>query len=208
MPESRLRYKGGDAPLISLFKLHIRDARHVFYPTNKGARRAPNYLVRNRGLIADLYALQENLSFVSSQIQKCLVEFSKEYDWWADADEKALWIETMDKRIRKMCKDSREGLQKNPKAPWARSLFQDSKRADDELDKGGKEDGDDESDANGSEDDPAHDPAKDLAEELVQASEQEPRKTDLGDETEEVPSGLAPTIVAKGGLLWPLYIAT
>lgn len=214
MGDHRQRYKGGDAPIIALFQQHIRDARHVFYPTQKGARRAPNYLVRHRSLINGLYALQSNLSFMSSQIQKCLDEFSKSYDWWCDAAEKTAWIDTMDKRVRKMCKDSREGLQKNPKAPWVRSLFEEPKQADDDHgdhekggDKGGKDDCDDEDDGNGDqnascEDEPApaHEPAEELAQDLVQ----ELTMTDLSDRAEEVPWDLAPARVAKDYFLGPL----
>ena len=62
---------------MAIFGEHILTAQSLFYPTGKGARRAPRLLKDHRKFLLALQALKPNMSFVSKQVKSCLSEHAR-----------------------------------------------------------------------------------------------------------------------------------
>lgn len=120
---TRLRFKGSDQEVLACLQKHIRNPRSLWYPCGKGAKRSHRMLIQHLAFIQDMYALQPNLSFKSSQLRGCMQAFCSTTNWFASEAEKQKFIDTIDLRIRKMCRDCCEGLRKNRLAPWVVQLF-------------------------------------------------------------------------------------
>ena len=118
--KQRRRFSGGTDALLKVAKRFITNRCSVYY----GVRREPKHIVDSAELLRELQKLQGNLSFKCKQWQSVLQQLAADNPkWFGSEAEKALWVSTMQNRLRCMLRDCAQAKVKNVQAPWVKFVF-------------------------------------------------------------------------------------